>query len=56
MTTTTHTQDQSAIGVMPIALAALTGIFLIYFANFASATVLHDAAHDARHALAMPCH
>jgi cobalt transporter subunit CbtB len=58
MTTLTHTQEQtaSAVGIMPIVLAALAGVFLLYFSNFAGATVLHDAAHDARHALAIPCH
>ncbi len=46
----------AAIGLGPIALALATGLALIFFANFAGATVLHDAAHDARHALAVPCH
>ena len=60
MTTLAHTQTASQpvanIGIAPIALAIVTGLVLVFFANFAGATVLHDAAHDARHALAVPCH
>ncbi len=58
MTTVSQTQDQAvaSAGIMPIVLAALAGITLVFFANFAGASVLHDAAHDARHALAVPCH
>ncbi len=58
MTTATQTHDQAAqsSGLAPIMLAALAGITLVFFANFAGASVLHDAAHDARHALAVPCH
>ncbi len=62
MTTVTQIQPQApaqaaaSAGIMPIMLAALAGITLVFFANFAGATVLHDAAHDARHALAVPCH
>ncbi len=43
-------------GVAGIALAALSGIFLLIVSGFAQATVLHDAAHDQRHAMAFPCH
>ena len=59
MTTQTLTQAPDAtavVGIMPIVLAALTGLTLIFFTSFSGASVLHDAAHDARHALAFPCH
>ena len=57
MTTLTHTQVQTqSVGLLPILAAAATGVFLIFFAGFAEATVLHDAAHDTRHTLAFPCH
>ena len=36
--------------------AAALGIFFIYFAAFSHSTVLHNAAHDTRHAIAAPCH
>ena len=39
-----------------IVFAALLGLGLIFVAGFANATVLHDAAHDQRHAIAFPCH
>jgi len=39
------------------ALAAiLLGLALIYGAGFAGPSVLHNAAHDGRHAFAFPCH
>jgi cobalt transporter subunit CbtB len=41
---------------LSIAAAALLGLSLIFVAGFANATVLHDAAHDQRHAIAFPCH
>ncbi len=60
MTTTVETHSVSrpmaSVGTGPIALALVAGLILVFFANFAGATVLHDAAHDARHALAIPCH
>ncbi len=43
-------------GTAGIALAVLAGIFLLVVSGFAQATVLHDAAHDQRHAMAFPCH
>ncbi|MFT6450851.1 MAG: cobalt transporter subunit CbtB [Halocynthiibacter sp.] len=42
--------------VLPIATAALAGLFLIFAAGFAQGSVLHDSAHDQRHAIAFPCH
>ena len=41
---------------LSIAFAAALGLGLIFVAGFADATVLHDAAHDQRHAIAFPCH
>ena len=38
------------------ALALLLGVFLIYGVGFAHADLLHNAAHDGRHAFAFPCH
>ncbi len=40
----------------PTLLAISLGVFLVYGAGFAGATVLHNAAHDARHSFAFPCH
>lgn len=38
------------------ALALFLGSFLLYGVGFAGASVLHNAAHDTRHALTFPCH
>ncbi len=36
--------------------AALLGVLLLYGAGLAGSEVIHNAAHDARHAFAFPCH
>lgn len=54
--TQTVSRPIASVGIAPITLAVIAGLVLVFFANFAGATVLHDAAHDARHALAIPCH
>ena len=36
--------------------ALLFGIVIVYGAGFASVEIAHNAAHDARHGLAFPCH
>lgn len=39
------------------ALFALTfGAFLVFGVGFAGSAEIHNAAHDARHAFAFPCH
>ena len=48
----TTTQSRLAAG----ALALVLGTFLLYGVGFAGASVLHNAAHDTRHALTFPCH
>ena len=42
--------------LLPAALAAAIGVILVYGAGFAETEALHNAAHDARHSAAMPCH
>lgn len=39
----------------PLCALAL-GIALIFLAGFAEVDALHNAAHDARHSAALPCH
>lgn len=41
--------------IAPIAAAAL-GLFILFVAGLAQPNVLHNAAHDSRHAVAFPCH
>lgn len=36
--------------------AIALGMALLFAAGFAQATVMHDTAHDQRHAMAFPCH
>ena len=48
----TAAQSRLAAG----ALALVLGTFLLYGVGFAGASVLHNAAHDTRHALTFPCH
>ena len=42
--------------VMSIALVAFLGLGVLFVAGFANSAVLHDAAHDTRHAVGFPCH
>ena len=42
--------------ILAAALAAAIGVVLLYGAGFAETETLHNAAHDARHSAAMPCH
>lgn len=45
-----------AEAVGPAVLAILLGAFILYGVGFAQPQLLHDAAHDVRHAFALPCH
>lgn len=40
----------------PAVLALLLGAFLVIGAGFAPISIAHNAAHDARHSFAFPCH
>jgi len=42
--------------LLPAMLAILLGAVLVYGVGFASPMTIHNAAHDARHAFAFPCH
>lgn len=42
--------------LLPAVLAILLGMVLVYGVGFASPMTIHNAAHDARHAFAFPCH
>ena len=41
---------------LPAVLALMLGIFVVMGAGFAHSSTIHNAAHDARHAFAFPCH
>jgi cobalt transporter subunit CbtB len=41
---------------VPALAALLLGLALLLGAGFAAPSVLHNATHDTRHALGLPCH
>lgn len=41
---------------LPAVGALFFGLMLFLVAGFAAPTVLHNATHDTRHALGLPCH
>ncbi len=55
---TTRTLDRadSPSDIAGIAAAILLGFSLLFVAGISHAAILHDAAHDQRHAIAFPCH
>ncbi|MDP6574351.1 MAG: CbtB domain-containing protein [Rhodospirillales bacterium] len=53
---THHLAHHRATVALPAVLAVVFGLFLVWGTGFASPAVLHDAAHDARHAMSFPCH
>jgi len=42
--------------VMPAAFALVFGVFMVWGVGFAQPAEIHNAAHDSRHAFALPCH
>jgi cobalt transporter subunit CbtB len=55
-TTSTKAVFGAAAVFLPAVLAILLGAVLVYGIGFASPMAVHNAAHDARHAFAFPCH
>lgn len=51
-------QSQSGLNddILAIAGAVILGLALLFAAGFAQASVMHDSAHDMRHAMSFPCH
>ena len=41
---------------LQIAAALLLGAVILYGAGFVQTSAVHNAAHDARHSAAFPCH
>ena len=48
----TTAQDRIVIATVGF----LLGTFLLFGVGFAQSEVLHNAAHDTRHAMIFPCH
>ena len=53
-----HVQSlsQSRPKILSIIFASLLGLLVIYVAGHSQSHILHDAAHDVRHATGFPCH
>jgi cobalt transporter subunit CbtB len=45
-----------ASAVLPALMAILLGLFTVGVVGFSHIDVVHNAAHDVRHANAFPCH
>jgi cobalt transporter subunit CbtB len=54
--TATQTSSLSVSNTTQILAALGLGLALVLFVGFAPMDVVHNAAHDARHAFAFPCH
>ena len=48
--------SERAAALPAIFLALLVGAFLVVGTGLAGSDVIHNAAHDARHAMGFPCH
>ena len=44
------------VAVVPALVAIALGVFILFGTGFIQPDALHNAAHDARHAFAFPCH
>ena len=56
MTTKIQTQALVDTRFFSIVGISVAGVLLLMAAGFAQASVVHDSAHDTRHAVAFPCH
>ncbi|MBT6093599.1 MAG: CbtB-domain containing protein [Rhodospirillaceae bacterium] len=56
----TQSQAQAVVeqtsSKLPAVVALVFGAFIVMGAGFANSQTVHDAAHDVRHAFAVPCH
>ena len=46
----------TATRILPAILAICFGLFIVGFVGFSHLELMHNAAHDTRHANAFPCH
>ena len=56
MTTKTLAAAKEDTGYAGIVTAFIFGAALLFVGGISQASILHDAAHDQRHAMAFPCH
>ena len=50
-----HSWPRAAI-LLSAGIAALLGIIILYGVGFAGPDLIHNAAHDVRHGISVPCH
>lgn len=53
---TTGLRAGGAVRWLPVLSALLLGVTLLFGVGFAQPHLLHNAAHDVRHAAGLPCH
>lgn len=53
---TFETRAGTGASVRAALFAAAFGFAILYVVGFAQPAAIHDAAHDTRHAAALPCH
>ena len=51
-----QTYSESKSQILAVAFALVLGLSIVYVTGHAQSAVLHDAAHDLRHATGFPCH
>ena len=56
MKTQTQVVAERMSSKLPAVVALVFGVFVVLGAGFSNSQTVHDAAHDARHAFAFPCH
>lgn len=56
MTAIVQSVSQLKYQILSIVFVALIGLSIIYVAGHAQSQMLHEAAHDVRHATGFPCH
>jgi len=56
MTAVNASSVTSRSRLLPIFASALIGVVMIFTVGHLQANVLHNAAHDTRHATGFPCH
>jgi len=56
ITTTQIAAAEKTAAKLPAVLALIFGVFMVFGAGFAQSSTIHNAAHDTRHAVSVPCH
>ncbi len=56
LATQTAASSRTNRAIAPALIALILGCGLLFTAGFAWPSALHNATHDTRHALGLPCH